>query len=75
MVSCKPGAHHELPFDDVLGLERWGLERNLIGRCGCNVGIDPAWYRGGQRLIRALDDAVPAELAFDGAELAPPAGP
>ncbi|MFG3370529.1 hypothetical protein ACGF0K_36970 [Streptomyces sp. NPDC048156] len=75
VVSCKPGAHHELRFDDVIALERWGSERNLIGRCGCNVGVDPAWYRGGQRLTRALDDAIPTELAFDGAELARPAGP
>ncbi|MGW6482176.1 hypothetical protein ACWGDS_30585 [Streptomyces sp. NPDC055059] len=75
VVSCKPGAYHELRFDDVIALERWGPERNLIGRCGCNVGVDPAWYRGGQRLIRALDDAVPAELAFDGSELAPLARP
>ncbi|MFB6672445.1 hypothetical protein ACFCWG_08595 [Streptomyces sp. NPDC056390] len=75
VVSCKPGAHHKLRFDDVIALERWGPERNLIGRCGCNVGVDPAWYRGGQRLTRALDEAVPAELAFDGAELAPPQRP
>ncbi|MFC9529073.1 hypothetical protein ACFT38_00750 [Streptomyces sp. NPDC056975] len=75
VVSCTPSAYHELRFDDVIALERWGPERNLIGRCGCNVGVDPALYRGGQGLIRALDDAVPAELAFDGAELAPPAQP
>ncbi|MEU2287076.1 hypothetical protein ABZ614_35055 [Streptomyces sp. NPDC013178] len=67
VVSCRPGMYHELRFDDVIALERWGAERNLIGRCGCNVGIDPGWYRDGQRLARAVDEAVPAELAFDGA--------
>ncbi|MFB8000302.1 hypothetical protein ACFC4G_47055 [Streptomyces sp. NPDC056002] len=72
VVACQPGAHHELRFDDVIALERWGPERNLIGRCGCNVGIAPAWYRGGQRLTLAVDEAVPVELAFDGPELAPP---
>ncbi|MEU9322485.1 hypothetical protein AB0D91_01475 [Streptomyces canus] len=68
VVTCRTGAYHALRFDDVVALERWGPERVLIGRCGCDIGIDPAWYRGGRRLIRALDEAVPAELAFDGAE-------
>ncbi|MFF1401148.1 hypothetical protein ACFVZD_46545 [Streptomyces sp. NPDC058287] len=72
VVACQPGIHHELRFDDVIALERWGPERNLIGRCGCNVGIAPASYRGGQRLTLAVDEAVPAELAFDGPGLAPP---
>lgn len=69
VVSCTPGVYHELRFDDVIALERWGPERNLIGRCGCSIGVDPAWYRGGHRLTRAVDEAVPADLAFDGVEL------
>ena len=44
-------------------------ERHLVGRCGCSIGVDPAWYRGGHRLTRAVDEAVPADLAFDGVEL------
>jgi hypothetical protein len=66
VVSCRTGAHHTLRFDDVVAMERHGPERVLIGRCGCDVGLDPSWYRGGKRLIRAVDEAVPAELAFDG---------
>ncbi|MDQ0760629.1 hypothetical protein [Streptomyces canus] len=68
VVTCRTGVHHALRFDDVVALQRWGPERVLIGRCGCDIGIDPAWYRGGRRLVRAVDEAVPAELAFDGAE-------
>ncbi|WP_432189615.1 hypothetical protein [Streptomyces sp. Tue6028] len=68
LVLCTPGACHRLRLDDVIAVERWGPERNLIGRCGCSIGVDPAWYRGGHRLVRALDEAVPAELAFDGVE-------
>ncbi|MEU5437957.1 hypothetical protein AB0G73_31925 [Streptomyces sp. NPDC020719] len=75
VVSCTPGAYHELRFDDVIALERWGLERNLIGRCGCTIGVDPAWYRDGQRLVRAVDEAVSAELAFDGTGTPPPDHP
>jgi hypothetical protein len=66
IVACTPGAYHELRFDDVVALERWGPARNVIGPCGCPVGIDPASYRGGERLVRAVDEAVPAGLAFDG---------
>jgi hypothetical protein len=47
IVACTPGAYHELRFDDVVALERWGPARNVIGPCGCPVGIDPASYRGG----------------------------
>ncbi|MEU0945212.1 hypothetical protein ABZ379_20815 [Streptomyces canus] len=74
VVTCRTGVHHALRFDDVVALERRGPERVLVGRCGCDIGIDPAWYRGGRRLIRAVDDAVPAELAFDGAEGGRPHG-
>jgi hypothetical protein len=69
VVVCTAGAYHELRFDEVIALERRGPARNLIGPCGCDVGIDPAWYRGGQQLVSAIDQAVPAELAFDGARL------
>jgi len=65
VVFCTSGPFHTLRFDDVIAIERHGSERVLIGRCGCDIGIDPAWYRGGRRLIRALDEAVPAELAYD----------
>lgn len=67
VVTCWPTMYHELRFDDVLALERWGPVRKLIGRCGCTVEINPVWYHDGQRLVRALDENVPAELAFDGA--------
>ncbi|MEV8628558.1 hypothetical protein [Streptomyces sp. NPDC051079] len=68
IVSCTAQAYHELRFDDVLALEQWGAERRLIGRCGCTIGLNPAWFRDGHRLIRAVDEAVPPELAFDGEE-------
>ncbi|MFG2295940.1 hypothetical protein [Streptomyces sp. NPDC048603] len=68
VVSCRPGRIHELRFEDVIALERWGTVRNLIGRCGCSIGIDPSWYRGGERLVRAVDEAVPAHLAFEAAD-------
>lgn len=68
VVACTPQAYHELRFDDVLALERWGAERRLIGRCGCTIGINPAWFRNGQRLIQAVDKAVPADLTFDGVD-------
>ncbi|MCW8375938.1 peptidase M16 family protein [Streptomyces justiciae] len=65
VVFCTAGPFHTLRFDEVIAVERHGSERVLIGRCGCEIGIDPAWYRGGRRLIRALDEAVPAQLAYD----------
>ncbi|MYW62573.1 hypothetical protein GTY65_00535 [Streptomyces sp. SID8379] len=68
LVSCRPGAHHELRFDDVLALERHGSDRALIGICGCTIGISPSWYRGGQQLVRAIDNAVSADLTFDCAD-------
>jgi hypothetical protein len=69
IVACTPNAYHELRFDDVIALERWGSARNLIGPCGCPIGIDPASYQGGERLVRAIDEAVPAGLAVDGGGL------
>ncbi|MGW0185706.1 hypothetical protein ACWDV7_08155 [Streptomyces sp. NPDC003362] len=39
------------------------------GGVPCPIGIDPASYQGRERLVRAVDEAVPAGLAVDGAEL------
>ncbi|MGY1583136.1 hypothetical protein [Streptomyces sp. MN13] len=51
------------------GSRRRAVESVTPRTCGCPIGIDPASYRGGERLVPAVDEVVPAGLAVDGAEL------
>lgn len=50
-------------FDDcVLSLHYPDNSRTLLTRDGFFVGVDPRFWRGGREAVRAIDDALPAEL-------------
>ncbi|MFD3675410.1 hypothetical protein [Streptomyces sp. NPDC058613] len=68
LVWCQDDWYHEYRFDEVVELERWGDARRAVARCGCLLELVPGDFQGMDRLIRALDDAVPPARTRERAE-------
>ncbi|MFF8387030.1 peptidase M16 family protein [Streptomyces kanasensis] len=65
------GRLHHIRFDEIVGLERDGDDRTLFGASGCLMELSPRKYSGCGKVIRAVDAAVPAGLAYEVSALAP----
>ncbi|MFJ3923439.1 M16 family metallopeptidase [Streptomyces sp. NPDC090022] len=68
------GRLHVIPFDEVVGVERDGTDRTLFGASGCVIALSPGKYSGCGRVVRAVDTAVPAALAYEVSALTPKDG-
>lgn len=65
------GRVHRMRFDEIVGLGRDGEDRTLFGASGCLMELSPQKYSGCDKVIRPLDAAVPASLAYEVSALAP----
>ena len=63
MLRADPERHVIAPFDEcVVALRYPDGSRTLLSRDGFFLGVDPALWRHGRDVIRAIDEAIPAEL-------------
>ncbi|MFD6228602.1 hypothetical protein ACFWFZ_17215 [Streptomyces sp. NPDC060232] len=53
---------HDIRFDDIALMHRDGPGRIVLTGCGCHMHIHPHQVARGERLVAALDAAVPAHL-------------
>lgn len=65
------GRPHRMPFDEIVGVERDGDDRTLFGASGCLIELSPQKYSGCGKVVRAVDAAVPAGLAYEVSDLVP----
>jgi hypothetical protein len=59
------GDVHRVRLEDVVGVGVDGSARELVGRGGCFVTVDPRDFAGADAVVRAIDARVPAGLHFD----------
>ncbi|WP_371496946.1 hypothetical protein OG871_13195 [Kitasatospora sp. NBC_00374] len=58
------GVVHHIPFADVVGVEMHTPGRVVFGRDNCVIPVMPELFAGIGPALRAVDEAVPAELRY-----------
>ncbi|MCB2176906.1 MAG: insulinase family protein [Actinomycetales bacterium] len=59
------GDVHTIRIDEIVGVGVDGRTREIVGRRGCFITLDPRDFAGVDAIVRATDERVPAGLHFD----------
>ncbi|WP_225755314.1 hypothetical protein [Actinotalea sp. Marseille-Q4924] len=67
VVECRDedGDVHSIRVEEIVGVGVDGAARELIGRGGCFITVDPRDFAGADAIVRAVDARVPAGHRFD----------